>query len=67
MTQLQEPTDEIMRVFAVDFAFRPFVAAWALVVTWHNVTFYNKHGTVIGPQVRMFKGVAITSKDDHTE
>ena len=33
-----------MRVFAVDFAFSPFVAEWALVATWSNVTYYNKHG-----------------------
>ena len=53
-TQLQEITEEIMRVFAVDFAFRPFIAKWALVVTWSNVTFYNKHSFIFQDQVSNF-------------
>ncbi|XP_072040715.1 sushi domain-containing protein 2-like [Amphiura filiformis] len=61
VTKLQEVTDEIMRVFAVDFAFRPFIAEWALIVTWSNVTYYDAHGNVFNDQPEnTFQAVLVT-------
>lgn len=41
---LREATDEVGRVFAVDFKFNPFRAEWMLIATWDRVPFYNAHG-----------------------
>ena len=40
---LQRATNEVARVFAVDFRFTPFSATWLLIVTWDRVAFYNAH------------------------
>lgn len=43
-TLLTNLTDQIRSVFRVEFRFRPFVATFAFVATWENVTFYTISG-----------------------
>ncbi|XP_033646828.1 sushi domain-containing protein 2-like [Asterias rubens] len=58
---LREATDEVGRVFAVDFKFNPFRAEWMLIATWDRVPFYNAHGAnVITNRQNTFQAVLVT-------
>ncbi|XP_038054969.1 sushi domain-containing protein 2-like [Patiria miniata] len=56
---LKRATDEVARVFAVDFRFEPFVAEWLLIVTWDKVAFYNSRTGRVNRE-NTFQAILIT-------
>ncbi|XP_022099546.1 sushi domain-containing protein 2-like [Acanthaster planci] len=59
-TLLRRATDEVARVFAVDFRFNPFKAEWLLIVTWDRVAFYNSRAGIHGNRENTFQAILIT-------
>ncbi|XP_041453734.1 sushi domain-containing protein 2-like isoform X2 [Lytechinus variegatus] len=59
---LQNLTDQIGSIFRVEFRFRPFVAKFAFVATWENVTFYSISGGA-ALKTNTFQAVLVSDGD----